>query len=362
MSSGASSEMLPGGANSINFKPSPNFKHMKKYLKSKFEEEDKVASTSSVPSGSASTSMSNKILENDSKVKMTVQPPLPPNSPPPDNPLNFKLKTEVVDDTYEVSTEKKPNMEQTGEYSIEFESAEKPKKTMCKDFIRGTCKRGETCIYAHVLDLAQLKGVYKFCRDYANGKCKRAMCFFVHATTFEKESFFRTGYLPPHTLSHLKEGNVIRPHSLPEGPSREVMHPVYPSPPTEMQAGGGIPTVPTISVPKTSVVNPKLPQDVYQTTAPSMRSTLKRDWSDGAAVPPPVLENTEQPVYKKCLNCELHKLRYQQNQAKKDTLIKSTKTLDENIAKLLKKKNWLTTVLKVILSCPDTYNNSDISA
>ncbi|XP_059055228.1 uncharacterized protein LOC131849223 isoform X2 [Achroia grisella] len=351
MSSGASSEMLPGGANSINFKPSPNFKHMKKYLKSKFEEEDKVASTSSVPSGSASTSMSNKILENDSKVKMTVQPPLPPNSPPPDNPLNFKLKTEVVDDTYEVSTEKKPNMEQTGEYSIEFESAEKPKKTMCKDFIRGTCKRGETCIYAHVLDLAQLKGVYKFCRDYANGKCKRAMCFFVHATTFEKESFFRTGYLPPHTLSHLKEGNVIRPHSLPEGPSREVMHPVYPSPPTEMQAGC------YSGPPGQATRNERRDSPIQNGTCGHVTYTPFR-----AAVPPPVLENTEQPVYKKCLNCELHKLRYQQNQAKKDTLIKSTKTLDENIAKLLKKKNWLTTVLKVILSCPDTYNNSDISA
>ncbi|XP_028170365.1 zinc finger CCCH domain-containing protein 10-like isoform X1 [Ostrinia furnacalis] len=75
---------------------------------------------------------------------------------------------------------------------------------MCKDWVRGTCARGAACIYAHELDKDQLKGVYRFCRDFENDRCERQVCYFVHATTFEKEHFFRTAFLPPHALHHLK--------------------------------------------------------------------------------------------------------------------------------------------------------------
>ncbi|KAM3968729.1 uncharacterized protein ACR2FA_000239 [Aphomia sociella] len=359
MSSETGSEMSAGDTKSINFKPSPNFKHMKKYLKFKFEEAGKMLEQSNL--NVAIDEATQKITEQKDKVKLVLQPPLPPNSPPPDSPPSFTLKKEI-EDVYEVNSEEK-NVE-SEEYAVGVGSEpEKPKKTMCKDFVRGTCKRGESCIYAHELDLTQLRGVYKFCRDYANGKCKRPLCFFVHATTFEKEEFFRSGYLPPHTLNHIKEGNMGRPYSIPEGSMRE-MHAVYPTTQTEMQTGGGagIPPIPIMAVPPTSVVKPKLPQDIYQASMGHNRQSLKREWTECAPASVPCENENFEPIPKKCLNCESFKLRYQENQIKRDSLIKSLKCLDDNILKLARKKNWLTTVLKVILSCPDSFNNSDISA
>ncbi|KAM3968458.1 LOW QUALITY PROTEIN: uncharacterized protein ACR2FA_005835 [Aphomia sociella] len=176
------SEMSVGDSKSINFKPLPNFKHMKKYLKSKFEEAGKMLEQSYL-----------NVAIDEATQKITEQ------------------KDKEIE---ELNSEKK-NVE-SEEYAVGVGSEpEKPKKTMCKDFVRGTCKREESCIYAHELDLTQLKGVYKFCRDYANGKCKRPLCFFVHASTFEKEEF--SGHLPPHTLNHIKEGNMSRSYSVHEG-------------------------------------------------------------------------------------------------------------------------------------------------
>ncbi|XP_052751488.1 uncharacterized protein LOC128199963 isoform X3 [Galleria mellonella] len=346
------SEKSSGDAKYIKFKPSPNFKHMKKYLKSKFEE-DKIASASN---GTAESS-SNKTTENGNKAN--IQPPLPPYSPPPDSPTNFTFKTEVEDDSYELNSEEKTENGHMKEYSMELKP-NKRKKIMCKDFVRGCCKRGEACIYAHELDLDQLNGVYKFCRDFANGKCKRLLCVFVHATTFEKENFFRTGILPPHTLSHLKDINIVRPQCIPGGPPRETVQPVYANSPPDLHTSGAIPPVPLLNIPQSSV-NGKHPQDEYQSssTPSSSISELSRECSE--SVPSTVVFDNE-PTPEECLGCEVYKIRYQQQLAKRDALLKSTKALDENIAKLSKKKNWLTAVLKVMLSGPDTYSNSDTSA
>lgn len=194
---------------------------MKKYLKYKFEEAGCTGHFT--PNGVEEPHPSPQNVDEDIKLRITVQPPLPPNSPPPDNLPPFVLKKEIEDDDYEKSSVDntinmgKEALSESEKPKPTEVTQEKPKKTMCKDFVRGICKRGESCIYAHELDLSQLNGVYKFCRDFANGKCKRAMCYFVHASTFEMESFFRTGYLPPHTLSHLKETNHGGGQTMPEG-------------------------------------------------------------------------------------------------------------------------------------------------
>ncbi|XP_063837911.1 uncharacterized protein LOC135086989 isoform X2 [Ostrinia nubilalis] len=152
---------------------------MKKYLKSKFEEDQIQISEAN-----------EKKRKN--KVTSVVQPPLPPDSPPA---CPLTLKQEVEDEEYERAGSPAPEPEP---------ARRKPAAAMCKDWVRGTCARGAACIYAHELDKSQLKGVYRFCRDYENDRCERQVCYFVHATTFEKEHFFRTAYLPPHALHHLK--------------------------------------------------------------------------------------------------------------------------------------------------------------
>ena len=155
-----------------------------------------------------------------------AQPPLPPNPPPPDSPpMIINLKQEIEDDDYKgsTSTEISSDFSQSEEIKATAaviktdNSEEKPGVTMCRNFARGTCKKGAACIFAHELILSQLPGVYTFCRNFQNSVCSFPKCKFVHATVFEKEHFFRTGYLPPHTLAHLKETTVVQ---QPPPPSR----------------------------------------------------------------------------------------------------------------------------------------------
>lgn len=98
---------------SINFRPSPNFKHMKKYLKSKFEEANQISEQSS-PTEVTNPTMGNNVQEevrNTANVQpqntSNVQPPLPPNPPPPDTPpMIINLKKEIVDDEYQTNDPK----------------------------------------------------------------------------------------------------------------------------------------------------------------------------------------------------------------------------------------------------------------
>ncbi|XP_059053813.1 zinc finger CCCH domain-containing protein 10-like [Achroia grisella] len=253
-----------------NFKFPSNFKHMKKYFIAKFEEEITKPEEDTVID-----------IKNENYMKMS--PTLPSCSSSPDIPLNLTVKPKIQNNHKAENLEEIPNVGQPKESSNKLESvSNKRKKIMCKDYARGKCKRGVTCIYAHELDISQLNGVYKFCRDFANGKCARKSCIFVHATTFETEHFYRTGTLPPHVLNHLQGTNMTQTpsESIPENSNRGVMVPVYAEVPSQLRNIRGILMVPFVHLPDD--LN-ETPSQNVQTRGSSTNPTLKRKWSNGNA-------------------------------------------------------------------------------
>lgn len=229
----------------IKFRPSPNFKNMKKFLKHRSdytETKTPVSSTVSCPelqlqaqpqvriqsqatngpvqTRSQTRSQTQKLEHKKEEVKPAiVQPPLPPYPPPPDSPslLNIKIKEEKIDDEIPNNDECMDSLNQSIE-QVQPETnprEERPKKTICKEFIRGNCKR-PVCKFAHEVDVSQLAGVFTFCWNYQNAVCTYPNCRFVHATVFEEAEFYRTGVLPPHARSHLKK-QALPPPPPPEG-------------------------------------------------------------------------------------------------------------------------------------------------
>lgn len=172
---------------------------MKKYLKSNVEE-------TSEHSGEEPPEEHSDELEK-KPVNVMIQPPLPPNPPPPDTLIT--LKKEIIDDEYENGQSINQPETAMAEYTTE-EPTEKSDKTMCRDFARGSCTR-PACKHAHEIILSQLPGVFTFCKNFQNQGCNRPKCKFVHASVFEKEFYFRSGYLPPHALAHLEENSPVQP-------------------------------------------------------------------------------------------------------------------------------------------------------
>ncbi|KOB69514.1 putative zinc finger CCCH-type containing 10 [Operophtera brumata] len=168
-----------GDEECINFRPSPNFKHMKKYLKSKFEEANSSpnqgSDRSTTPNSEEQDSVKPQQVTSSSSMAQRVQPPLPPNSPPPDLVVP---KQEVEDDEYIDGTATQSQLKTEKEEVIE----KAPERTMCRQFARGMCTRGASCIYVHELILSQLPGVYTFCKNYQNTVCNFPKCKFVHAS------------------------------------------------------------------------------------------------------------------------------------------------------------------------------------
>lgn len=227
---------------SIRFQPSPNFKNMKKFFKSKIENSE--SSSQSPPNGSLEQTTPNHSLDSPprtlqqmerlSPVKQIVQPPLPLEPPPPDSPpiIPVPVKEEIIDDEYQENGHESPNLstsqaDTSPRLSFDRNSAEpentplttdRPKKTICRDFIRGTCSRAGTCKFAHQCDLSQLSGVYTFCRNYQNAVCTFPHCRYVHATVFQEQEFYRTGILPPQALNHLKKPFYMLPPPPPPPP------------------------------------------------------------------------------------------------------------------------------------------------
>ncbi|KAJ8736942.1 hypothetical protein PYW07_000213 [Mythimna separata] len=321
----------------LNHRPSPNFKH-KKYLRSKFEEAMMVEANS--------TSTCHNKLEKVNKV-VEAQPPLPPNPPPPDTPpMITNVKQEVEDDEYTCSTtETSSDLEHLEEIktaaTIKVDhSEEKPGVTMCRNFARGTCKKGTACIFAHELILSQLPGVYTFCRNFQNSVCSFPKCKFVHATVFEKEHFFRTGYLPPHALAHLKEASVQQaPPPLPQPEDATAgLPPVYSNatpnpalpcvPPTVVQYNGE-----PVSQPSDPNIFSPLLSGTDAITSP------KRAWSeiDEVNSSTGVLDSGE-PLAKKCKKCHSTELREQLIKAQVETVVRHNKEIANKI-EVLNKKN-----------------------
>lgn len=218
----------------IKFRPSPNFKNMKKFLKhrSDYTETKTPCVPSTVncselqlqaqpqvqpqshnqvqPRSQPQTrSQTQKQIQKKEEVKPAlVQPPLPPYPPPPDSPslLNIRIKEERIDDDIPNNDECVDSINQPME-QVQPEVSpkeERLKKTICKEFIRGNCKR-PVCKFAHEIDVSQLDGIFTFCWNYQNAVCTYPNCRFVHATVFEEAEFYRTGVLPPHARSHLKK-------------------------------------------------------------------------------------------------------------------------------------------------------------
>ncbi|RVE50705.1 hypothetical protein evm_004615 [Chilo suppressalis] len=287
---------------------------MKKYLKSKFEEDMNM--------NSSSMGDEKYVKEINNKVNTGVlQPPLPPNSPPPDSTLT-KVKQEVVDDEYEKTTdetvkESEPMIVKDNTHKIDCKN-----QKMCRDFVRNECIRGASCMYAHEIDFSQLEGVYKFCRDFENESCNRPVCHFVHATTFEKEHFFRTAKLPPHTLVHIPKKKKN------EGPPE--VAPVFLKPPP--------------SLPPSVGVAPMAPP------APPCPAPLKRKWRDTEDFTSQLHKSEgKEPLAKKCKRCELTELRLQHIRAQVAQTMRSSREMDEKIELINKRNNRLHEVLRVLL-------------
>ncbi|CAH0577956.1 unnamed protein product [Chrysodeixis includens] len=338
---------------SINFRPSPNFKHMRKYLKSKFEEANQMANTSA-SNGTCDSSVRHDEREKVSK-SAAVQPPLPPNPPPPESPPIINLKQEIEDDEYG-STENSTEFNQAEKLltdkikTDQSEVSDKPEVTMCRNFARGTCKKGTACIFAHELILSQLPGVYTFCRNFQNSVCTFPKCKFVHATVFEKEHFFRTGFLPPHTLAHLKENNVLQPPPPPPPPEEtttEVPQLFANAPPPQtipcITPGPVLTCAPAPSLEMTGDTS------IFRAGITSSGSP-KREWSDSDdfSSSPRDLESSE-PVTKKCKACDHCEFRYQYNKFKVEKMMRSSEELLNKVAALNKKSNRLCTVLVTML-------------
>ncbi|KAJ0184093.1 hypothetical protein K1T71_000516 [Dendrolimus kikuchii] len=353
---------INGDDDSINFRPSQNFIYMKKYLKSKFVEES--SASNSANSDSDSPSMSNEQQHNKEPANQQAsegQPPLPPNPPSPDTPVVIKTEKEDVEeypcnpDTQEVA----PNESATFNTNTQATAAENKdeEETMCRNFIRGTCERGATCIFVHKLILSQLKHVYRFCINFQNRSgCNRPHCKFVHATVFEQEHFFKTGVLPPHTMAHLKQENAAPPPSaeVTETQPAETSTVFHNQQPAPMQ----------LAVMEQPKPESSAGVSVMDILAPAVagKSPLKREWSE---VDNNVESNRDHgdgmPVSKKCKECDLNEIRLQFSKKMCEFLQLSLKDVKKRMAILNRKYAKLITLLISLLnqksSTGDTFLN-----
>ncbi|XP_061721875.1 uncharacterized protein LOC133528354 isoform X2 [Cydia pomonella] len=346
----------------IKFRPSPNFKNMKKFLKYKIDYSE--SSSQSPPNGnceqttpntSESPPRNNQPMEKEeqpSPVKPVVHPPLPLEPPPPDKlpVMPVPIKNEIIDNDYpdQESGQESPNLStaelstaETEEPSLRLNEeqdsqvTERPKVTVCRDFIRGTCVR-VGCKYAHQRDLSQLTGVYTFCRNYQNTVCTLPQCKYVHATVFEEQEFYRTGVLPAHAQYHLKKAFYMLPPPPP------------PPPPPEVNSSP--PCTPEVL---NAVALRRNPHMIQAITSP-----LKRDWNsiDPFSSPPRDIDH-KQLFTKKCKHCDSTDIRLQYNKEKLEAIEKTSKELKMK-SKLLthKSQNLFTILLTVIKEQAESVN------
>lgn len=64
------------------------------------------------------------------------------------------------------------------------------KENICRDFLRGVCKRGNDCKFFHPQDTVHSKSSNPpACRDYQNGMCMRKSCKYAHIVKSSDNSF-----------------------------------------------------------------------------------------------------------------------------------------------------------------------------
>ncbi len=93
-----------------------------------------------------------------------------------------------------------------------------PNLSICIDYIRGACNRGNRCPIPHVdyvesIDERELLSKVKFCHDFQNkGECVRPGCKFLHVTRSEDDDFLLTGSIPASVFSRMQESVVDDPN------------------------------------------------------------------------------------------------------------------------------------------------------
>ncbi|KAI5640386.1 hypothetical protein NE865_07311 [Phthorimaea operculella] len=343
----------------IKFRPSPNFKNMKKFLKSRSETTLANSVTTAAPI--IEQNVTEKVEKKEVKpvvppphvlapAPAVVQPPLPPYPPPASPPLNVTIKQERKDEDDEAQTqssgegEPTPPPTTTEPPATEQNHVKQQKKTICKEFIRGNCKR-PVCRFAHEVDLDQLRGIFTFCWNYQNDVCTFPNCRFVHASVFEEAEFYRTGILPPHARSHLKN------QQTPPGPPTP--------PPAEMQMSFANPPPP----PPHAILEARPEVEEFRSQLPRSISPLKREWSeiDDLLTSPSELDPNEQ-VAKKCKNCKITDLSLKCKKEKMEDLLQSSEEIKKKILVLNKRSAKLLNILTMILVKTTTSTNSVASS
>ncbi|XP_061382315.1 uncharacterized protein LOC116777333 isoform X2 [Danaus plexippus] len=324
----------------INFKSSPNFKNMKKFIRSKMDLIEKASHTAPDPPPPPNVG---------NTVSSEVQPPLPLEPPPPDEIYSLNVKKELDDSKFENGPSEEVSETQSKEVVNEVtgsqqEPTEKPKETICRDFIRGSCKRPGTCRYAHKFDLSQLVGVYTFCRKYQTSVCTYPICKYVHASVFEEHHFYRTGVLPPHAFAHHKKNNVVPPTVPPQQPqevpnnftddkSMSLNHPmIFTNPP------------------------PPLQNEISQLDSKHSKSSKRILLEHQNNIEPfgssPSDRDTYEPFPKKCKHCDImdFRLQYHKDETEKMARAKDQKT--ENTCLLENKKKKINTLILALFKLP----------
>ncbi|XP_072931441.1 uncharacterized protein [Epargyreus clarus] len=197
----------------IMFRSSPNFQGMKKFIMSKVDNTE--TSNRSSPNNQQDAPVASH-MDSAVRIKPEVQgaaDALDPNNADGSAAINVATKVENERDEYQAAAEgdsgepfpRQETTAMTADYEAsnnEQPGRKEPESTiMCRDFVRGTCKRPGTCRYAHKCDTSQLFGVYTFCRNFQNKICTLPNCKYVHASIFEEQEFYRTGKLPARVLT-----------------------------------------------------------------------------------------------------------------------------------------------------------------
>ncbi|CAH0715985.1 unnamed protein product, partial [Brenthis ino] len=311
----------------IKFRPSPNFKNMKKFIKSKIDHSEITyrATPSAAPDPPPPPNISRA-----QKVKPEVQPPLPLDPPPVDTPLNLNIqvKQEIEDLDYHMC-DKSPEIEagtSQGSKNTQ-ENKEKSKMPICRDFIRGTCKRQGTCRFAHKYDVSQLVGVYTFCHKYQNS----AFCHRMHWHTTGKLMYCNHHH---HHLRHLKH-----PRQMWLLLHFQTLHHQY--------------------LMINSMENRSFPDLLpLRSTSP-----LKRSWKTIEEFGSSCEIDVKKQSSKKCKHCDVMEFRLQYNKDKVEKMLHSKQELDKKMALLDKKTDKLYSILLALLkptfsSKPQSHANS----
>ena len=83
--------------------------------------------------------------------------------------------------------------------------------TICIDYVRGNCLRGNRCSKPHVdfvesIDEREIMAKLKFCHDFQNrGECTRGGCKFLHVTRREEDEFLLTGTIPKAVFERMRD-------------------------------------------------------------------------------------------------------------------------------------------------------------